>query len=114
MEEIASNFIHDIIDAQLALQRNGWRDYIHTRSAETERIPAYGSAKAIYINYMTPKEVRRKVQPSYDQPPKKRTPNMSRQFTRPSGWACLTRSRYSGGYIRLDYFDKCCNMRCFL
>ena len=60
MEETTTNFIHDFIDEELAAgpsEENGRRDHVHTRfPPEPNGYLHIGSAKAIYINFMTAKK----------------------------------------------------------
>lgn len=116
MEEIASNFIHDIIDAELAAgpsEENGWRDYVHTRfPPEPNGYLHIGSAKAIYINYMTAKKYGGKFNLRYDDTnPEKEDPEYVEAIYRDLCWlgACPDEeSEYGGGvYYGSDYFDKC-------
>ena len=64
MEEVSTNFIHDIIDADL---REGREDHVHTRfPPEPNGYLHIGSAKAIYINYSTAKKYGGKFNLRYD------------------------------------------------
>ena len=64
MEEISTNFIHEIIDADL---REGREDHVHTRfPPEPNGYLHIGSAKAIYINWSTAKKYGGKFNLRYD------------------------------------------------
>lgn len=116
MEEITSNFIHDIIDEELAAgpsKENGWRDHVHTRfPPEPNGYLHIGSAKAIYINYMTAKKYSGKFNLRYDDTnPAKEDPEFVESIYRDLCWlgACPDPdTEYGGGvFYGSDYFDKC-------
>lgn len=116
MEEITSNFIHDIIDEELAAgpsEENGWRDHVHTRfPPEPNGYLHIGSAKAIYINYMTAKKYGGKFNLRYDDTnPEKEDPEYVESIYRDLCWlgACPDPDTEHGGgvFYGSDYFDKC-------
>jgi len=109
MEEIASNFIHDIIDEELAAgpsEENGWRDYVRTRfPPEPNGYLHIGSAKAIYINYMTAKKYGGRFHLRYDDTnPEKEDPEYVKSIYEDLCWlGAVPDAVYYGS----DYFDKC-------
>lgn len=109
MEEIASNFIHDIIDEEQAAgpsEENGWRDYVRTRfPPEPNGYLHIGSAKAIYINYMTAKKYGGRFHLRYDDTnPEKEDPEYVKSIYEDLCWlGAVPDAVYYGS----DYFDKC-------
>lgn len=109
MEE-TSNFIHDIIDAELAAgpsAENGWRDHVHTRfPPEPNGYLHIGSAKAIYINCMTAKKYGGKFNLRYDDTnPAKEDPEYVKSIYEDLCW--LGAYPDGGVFYGSDYFDKC-------
>ena len=104
MEEIASNFIHDIIDADL-LERPDLK--IHTRfPPEPNGYLHIGSAKAIMINYETAKKYGGTFNLRYDDtnPSKEDTEYVDSIYRD----LCWLGAEPSGGiFYGSDYFDKC-------
>ena len=102
--EIRGNFIHDIIDADLA---ENPELKIHTRfPPEPNGYLHIGSAKAIYINYMTAKKYGGKFNLRYDDtnPSKEDTEYVDSIYEDLKWLGCEP----SGGvFYGSDYFDKC-------
>ena len=99
-----SNFIHDIIDADLAA---GVNDTVHTRfPPEPNGYLHIGSAKAIYINYSTAKKYGGKFNLRYDDtnPAKEDTEYVDSIYE-----DILWLGAYPDGgvFYGSDYFDKC-------
>ena len=99
-----SNFIHDIIDADLAA---GVNDTVHTRfPPEPNGYLHIGSAKAIYINYSTAKKYGGKFNLRYDDtnPAKEDTEYVDSIYE-----DLLWLGAYPDGgvFYGSDYFDKC-------
>ena len=104
MEEISSNFIHEIIDADLAVNPE---KKVHTRfPPEPNGYLHIGSAKAIWINYTTAKKYGGPFNLRYDDtnPTKEDTEYVDSIYedllwlgAKPSG----------GVFYGSDYFDKC-------
>jgi len=105
MEENSSNFIFDIIDADLA---EGREDHVQTRfPPEPNGRLHIGSAKAIYINYTTARKYGGKFNLRFDDTnPAKESEDYCRSIYEDILW--LTGEEPSGGvYYGSDYFDKC-------
>ena len=104
MEEISSNFIHDIIDADLA---EGVNDTVHTRfPPEPNGYLHIGSAKAIWINYTTAKKYGGSFNLRYDDTnPAKEDNEYVESIYRDLTWLGATPD--GGIYYGSDYFDKC-------
>ncbi|MBQ2749409.1 MAG: glutamine--tRNA ligase/YqeY domain fusion protein [Clostridia bacterium] len=105
MEENSSNFIFDIIDADLA---EGREDHVQTRfPPEPNGRLHIGSAKAIYINYTTARKYGGKFNLRFDDTnPSKENEDYCRSIYEDILW--LTGEEPSGGvYYGSDYFDKC-------
>ena len=104
MEEIASNFIHDIIDADLAANPNL---KIHTRfPPEPNGYLHIGSAKAIMINFETAKKYGGKFNLRYDDTnPSKEDNEYVESIYRDLCW--LGAEPSGGIFYGSDYFDKC-------
>ena len=104
MEEIRSNFIHDIIDEDLKVNPDL---KIHTRfPPEPNGYLHIGSAKAIWINYMTAKKYGGLFNLRYDDtnPSKEDTEYVDSIYEDLKWLGCEP----SGGiYYGSDYFDKC-------
>ncbi|MBQ3040978.1 MAG: glutamine--tRNA ligase/YqeY domain fusion protein [Clostridia bacterium] len=104
MEEMSSNFIHDIIDEDIA---NGFSDRIHTRfPPEPNGYLHIGSAKAIWINYQTAKKYNGLFNLRYDDTnPSKEDTEYVDSIYEDLNW--LGAAPTGGVYYGSDYFDKC-------
>ncbi len=104
MEEIANNFIHDIIDADLA---ENPELKIHTRfPPEPNGYLHIGSAKAILINYETAKKYGGLFNLRYDDTnPSKEDVEYVDSIYRDLCW--LGAEPSGGIFYGSDYFDKC-------
>ena len=104
MEEIASNFIHDIIDADLAERPD---TKIHTRfPPEPNGYLHIGSAKAILINYETAKKYGGLFNLRYDDTnPAKEDTEYVDSILEDLTW--LGAIPNGGIFYGSDYFDKC-------
>ena len=103
-EEISGNFIHDIIDADLAA---GVNDTVHTRfPPEPNGYLHIGSAKAIYINFSTAKKYGGKFNLRYDDTnPVKEDDEYVQSIYEDLCW--LGANPDGGVFYGSDYFDKC-------
>ncbi len=104
MEELRSNFIHDIIDEDLAVNPE---IKIHTRfPPEPNGYLHIGSAKAIWINYMTAKKYGGKFNLRYDDtnPSKEDTEYVDSIYEDLMWLGC---EPTGGIFYGSDYFDKC-------
>ena len=104
MEEMNSNFIHDIIDEDLA---NGFSRKIHTRfPPEPNGYLHIGSAKAIWINSQTAKKYGGEFNLRYDDTnPSKEDTEYVESILEDLTWLGATPT--GGIYYGSDYFDKC-------
>ncbi len=104
MEEMSSNFIHDIIDADLA---EGRVSEIHTRfPPEPNGYLHIGSAKAIWINSGTAKKYGGKFNLRYDDTnPAKEDNEYVESIYNDLCW--LGAEPTGGVFYGSDYFDKC-------
>ncbi len=104
MEEMNSNFIHDIIDEDLA---NGFSRKIHTRfPPEPNGYLHIGSAKAIWINSQTAKKYCGEFNLRYDDTnPSKEDTEYVESILEDLTWLGATPT--GGIYYGSDYFDKC-------
>ena len=104
MKEMPSNFIHDIIDADLA---SGNTDKVHTRfPPEPNGYLHIGSAKAIWINSCTAKKYGGKFNLRYDDTnPTKEDEEYVRSIYEDLLW--LGAVPDGGVFYGSDYFDKC-------
>ena len=104
MEEMSSNFIHDIIDEDLA---NGFSRKIHTRfPPEPNGYLHIGSAKAIWINSQTAKKYGGEFNLRYDDTnPSKEDTEYVNSIYEDLKW--LGAEPTGGVYYGSDYFDKC-------
>ena len=104
MEEISSNFIHDIIDADL---KEAPDKKIHTRfPPEPNGYLHIGSAKAIMINYETAKKYGGLFNLRYDDTnPAKEDNEYVESIYEDLNWLGATPS--GGVFYGSDYFDKC-------
>ncbi len=99
------NFIHDVIDADLAAGRE---THVHTRfPPEPNGCLHIGSAKAIWINYTTAKKYGGKFNLRYDDTnPAKEDDSFVRSIEEDIRW--LIGEEPSGGiFFGSDYFDQC-------
>ncbi len=104
MEEISSNFIHDIIDADLEA---GVNDTVHTRfPPEPNGYLHIGSAKAIWINVSTAKKYGGLFNLRYDDTnPAKEDDEYVQSILQDLKW--LGAEPTGGIYYGSDYFDRC-------
>ncbi|MBR4882236.1 MAG: glutamine--tRNA ligase, partial [Clostridia bacterium] len=105
MEEITtSNFIHDIIDKDLA---EGVNDTVHTRfPPEPNGYLHIGSAKAIWINYSTAKKYGGQFNLRYDDTnPSKEGDEYVQSIYEDLKW--LGCEPTGGVFYGSDYFEKC-------
>ena len=104
MEEMSSNFIHDIIDEDIA---NGFSERIHTRfPPEPNGYLHIGSAKAIWINSSTAKKYGGLFNLRYDDTnPSKEDTEYVNSIYEDLLW--LGAVPTGGVYYGSDYFDKC-------
>ncbi len=104
MEEMNSNFIHDIIDEDIA---NGFSDKIHTRfPPEPNGYLHIGSAKAIWINSQTAKKYGGDFNLRYDDTnPSKEDTEYVNSIYEDLNWLGATPT--GGVFYGSDYFDKC-------
>ena len=104
MEEMASNFIHEIIDADLA---EGYATEVHTRfPPEPNGYLHIGSAKAIWINSETAKKYGGLFNLRYDDTnPIKEDDEYVRSIYEDLCW--LGAEPTGGVFYGSDYFDQC-------
>ena len=104
MSETTNNFIHDIIDADLAV---GEYTHVHTRfPPEPNGYLHIGSAKAIWINSSTAKKYNGKFNLRYDDTnPSKEDNEYVESILNDLIW--LGAEPTGGIYYGSDYFDKC-------
>ena len=104
MEEVSSNFIHDIIDSELEA---GINDTVHTRfPPEPNGYLHIGSAKAIWINYTTAKKYGGLFNLRYDDTnPTKEDTEYVDSIYEDLTW--LGAIPDGGVFYGSDYFDKC-------
>ncbi len=104
MEEIKSNFIHEIIDRDLA---EGREDHVHTRfPPEPNGYLHIGSAKAIWINAHTAQKYGGLFNLRYDDTnPEKEDDEYVRSIEEDLRW--LGADPDGGIFYGSDYFDKC-------
>ena len=104
MIEMSSNFIHDIIDSDLA---EGREDHVHTRfPPEPNGYLHIGSAKAIYINYFTSRKYGGKFNLRYDDTnPSKEDTEYVESIYEDLHW--LGAIPDGGIFYGSDYFDDC-------
>ena len=104
MEEMNSNFIHDIIDEDIA---NGFSRKIHTRfPPEPNGYLHIGSAKAIWINAQTAKKYGGEFNLRYDDTnPSKEDTEYVNSIYEDLKW--LGAEPTGGVFYGSDYFDKC-------
>ena len=104
MEEMSSNFIHDIIDEDIA---HGFSERIHTRfPPEPNGYLHIGSAKAIWINSSTAKKYGGLFNLRYDDTnPSKEDTEYVNSIYEDLLW--LGAVPTGGVYYGSDYFDKC-------
>ncbi len=103
-EEVSSNFLHEIIDQDIA---DGFTGTIHTRfPPEPNGYLHIGSAKAIYINTSIAKKYKGLFNLRYDDTnPNKEDTEYVDSILRDLKW--LGAEPTGGIYYGSDYFDKC-------
>jgi glutaminyl-tRNA synthetase len=103
MEEITSNFIHEIIDEDLS---NGLKERIHTRfPPEPNGYLHIGSAKAIWINWSTAQKYNGLFNLRYDDTnPVKEDDEYVKSIEEDLRWLG---ANPDGIYYGSDYFDQC-------
>ncbi len=111
MAEGYSNFIHDIIDSDLA---EGREDHVHTRfPPEPNGYLHIGSAKAIWINHSTAKKYNGLFNLRYDDTnPTKEDNEFVQAIEEDLRW--LGAYPTGGIFYGSDYFDKCYEFACKL
>lgn len=111
MEDIASNFIHEVIDKDL---ERGVVKSVHTRfPPEPNGYLHIGSAKAIYINYSTAKKYGGLFNLRYDDTnPIKEDEEFVNSIYDDLVW--LGAVPNGGVFYGSDYFDKCYEFACLL
>ena len=111
MQEGYSNFIHEIIDADLA---EGRENAVHTRfPPEPNGYLHIGSAKAIWINSSTAKKYKGLFNLRYDDTnPVKEDDEFVKAIEADLHW--LGADPTGGIYYGSDYFDKCYEFACKL
>ena len=111
MEKEYSNFIHDIIDADLA---EGRENCVHTRfPPEPNGYLHIGSAKAIWINSSTAKKYNGLFNLRYDDTnPQKEDNEFVKAIEEDLHW--LGADPTGGIYYGSDYFEKCYEFACKL
>jgi glutaminyl-tRNA synthetase len=111
MENISSNFIHEIIDRDL---ESGVVKKIHTRfPPEPNGYLHIGSAKAIYINYTTAKKYEGLFNLRYDDTnPEKEDDEYVKAIYEDLNW--LGAIPNGGIFYGSDYFEKCYEFACLL
>ncbi|MCL2167230.1 MAG: glutamine--tRNA ligase/YqeY domain fusion protein [Clostridiales bacterium] len=105
MSDTIPNFIHDVIDADLAAGRE---DHVHTRfPPEPNGCLHIGSAKAIWINYTTARKYGGAFNLRYDDTnPAKEDDSFVRSIEEDIRW--LIGEEPGGGiFFGSDYFDQC-------
>ncbi len=109
--EIENNFIHEFIDEDL---KEGKADKVHTRfPPEPNGYLHIGSAKAIWINYMTAKKYGGKFNLRYDDTnPAKEDDEYVQSIYEDLKW--LGAEPDGGIFYGSDYFDKCYEFACKL
>ncbi len=111
MEDISSNFIHEIIDKDL---ENGVVNRVHTRfPPEPNGYLHIGSAKAIYINYSISKKYNGLFNLRYDDTnPVKEDEEYVKAIYDDMLWLGVIPT--GGVFYGSDYFDKCYEFACLL
>ncbi len=109
--EIENNFIHEFIDEDL---KEGKAEKVHTRfPPEPNGYLHIGSAKAIWINYMTAKKYGGKFNLRYDDTnPAKEDDEYVQSIYEDLKW--LGAEPDGGIFYGSDYFDKCYEFACKL
>ncbi|MCL2121736.1 MAG: glutamine--tRNA ligase/YqeY domain fusion protein [Clostridiales bacterium] len=105
MSDTIPNFIHDVIDADLAAGRE---NHVHTRfPPEPNGCLHIGSAKAIWINYTTAKKYGGSFNLRYDDTnPAKEDDSFVRSIEEDIRWL-IGEGPGGGIFFGSDYFDQC-------